>query len=1138
MPEGLAQTTISNQKTLEPLSVDSTYFLGNWVLRESILIKAGEEVISGENWIFVEQSGSIQFTQPFWTEREITSVTVFFEELPVSWPRSFQSLVPVELDSAFFEDRDSLQLQLQSGTPQTVFGPSGLRQSGSLSRGVIVGSNQDFSLESGLNFELSGPLTENINITASLTDQSIPIQPDGTTQNLREFDKVFIQVEAPNASVEMGDVDVSLQQSTFAQYNRRLQGAAGSVNSEYGDYTGAASVVRGTYKSMQFQGQDGVQGPYRLTGRNGEQFVIILAGTERVYINGQQVQRGAENDYIIDYGLGEVSFTNNVLIKDETRIVIEYEYIDRDFNRTVVAAEGGAELFGGRASIGVSAIRQADGDDLLSQRSLSEQDIALLQDVGDDLDEAVVSGASVASEEERDQFLLYARIDTTVNGETYTIFQHQPGAEGAIYRVRFSNVGEGNGSYLRASGQTNGLLYEWVGPGAGNYEPARQLPAPQKQQMVALNGNVEVSKNIEVFGEWAVSDLDKNRFSSLDDGDNTDLGYEAGLRIKEAETAIGVIDARITRRYTGRRFEFFERTRDVEFDRKWNITRTGQSREAIDQVALSVQPTAFTRIAGEIGQVQRDGFRGIRQASSIRSEETGWLDLSYSQDWVQSDDELLDQDGTWFRQQGNMSRGFGLNDKITITPYVRFEQEKRLQRSLTNDSLLSNSLSFYDIGPGLQVNLASLELNAGIAYRDERGVLGNKLEDLSTAVEQRYSLRFSPSTNFETRNEIRFRDKTYAEDFVEPGRQNRKGILVKSVTNYSTKSRILEGEFFYEANTQRQALLQEAYIEVGPEIGQFVWDDLNGDGVQQVDEFFPEVSANEGTFIRQFLPSDELLPAVDLNVRMINTIQPFVKADETLWYQGIRLRSRADILENSTTQNLKDIYLLNLASFRNDSTTIQGRIFWEQELDVFRDWQGVDLKFGAGESRGLNRRSSESIQNYSSRFYVNTGYGITNRIRLKLDAQRTENSSSSDIVSNRNFDIESYSLEPGLNGTISRNWNAGLNVSFIRKEDRQPVENTKARLLKISTTQRLYLWRKVQSTLRMEFRNTVVDGNSTPFGRYELTEGTGEGINFLWSLRSTYRMSNLIRLSLDYDGRTVKDRPTIHTIKLVMSATL
>ncbi|HBQ59205.1 MAG TPA: hypothetical protein DD671_06170, partial [Balneolaceae bacterium] len=252
----------------------------------------------------------------------------------------------------------------------------------------------------------------------------------------------------------------------------------------------------------------------------------------------------------------------------------------------------------------------------------------------------------------------------------------------------------------------------------------------------------------------------------------------------------------------------------------------------------------------------------------------------------------------------------------------------------------------------------------------------------------------------------------------------------------------------------------------------------------------------------------------------------------------IRLRSRIDLLENSTTTDIEDVYLLKLNTFRNDSTTIQGRLFWEQELDVFRGWNDLDLKLGMAENRGVNRRSSESIQNFTQKMYINTGYNLTDRIRLKLDLQQSQNRSESSRIMNRNYDIHARSFEPGINGTISRNWNAGIDISYAQKEDRAPAEVTKASLLKVSTTQRLYLWRKVQTNLRLEFRNSVIEGSSSTYGNYELSEGTGEGKNLLWSLRSSYRLSNLIRFSLDYDGRTVQDRPAIHTIKLVMSATL
>lgn len=1135
--EAIAQTTVQSEITINPFDPDSSYALGDWVIPSTIKVFTRDSLVSENFWDFDEPERvwfiKSEFRDQF---RTALSIRIEFEAYPLAIKRVFQNRKEQELDSSFYDvQNDSLSQELIQASNRDTFDDSELEQRGSLSRGIIVGTNQDFALESGLQFELNGQLTDDVSINASLTDKSIPIQPDGTTQNLREFDRVFIQLQSEKTTVEMGDVDVSFEQSTFARLNRRLQGAAGYTSTNYGEYSGALSVVRGTFKSLSFNGQDGVQGPYRLSGRDGEEFVIILAGTERVYINGQRVERGEENEYIIDYGLGELFFTNNLLIKDETRILIEYEYIDQNFNRTLVAAEAGDEFLEGRLKLGATVIRQADGDELLSQQTLTEDDIDLLRGIGDNLDAAIVSGERFADNED-DNNVRYAKVDTTFNGQMYSIFKNIPGSAQSIYIVRFSKIEGGQGSYQRVSGAINGLLYEWVGPGLGEYEPFRKLPAPQEQRMVALNSSFDLTKNVSLFGEWAVSGFDQNRFSSLDDGDNNDFSYLSGLRVKELDSGLGKINASFSRRYSGERFQYFERTKEVEFNRKWNISRDVQTQESFNEALLEVRPSTNTSITGEYGFIDRSDFKGYRQASKLISNEPGILTINYNQDWVRSEDAILNQKGNWFRQIGSV--GKQVFDRWT--PYVGFEHENRIEKSQQTDSLLNSSFSFYELGPGIRFSSSTLQADASVVFRAEKGVIDNKLKDQATAIEQRLKLDYRPNNYIGTRNEIALRSKDFTQDFEELGRSNRRGLLIRSITDYETKSDFWNGQLFYEANTERRALLQEAYIEVGPELGQYVWIDSNEDGVQQIDEFFPELSPNEGQFVRQFLPSDNLFPVIDLKARFRNEFKPlkFLGDSESIdrFLSNIRFRSRIDISENSTTEELSDIYLLRLEKFRNDSTSLQGRIIWEKEMDVFPEFRDMDVLIGYNQSRSLNQRSSESQSLFSSLVYLNSSFQVADRVRISADITSGKNESESNTLSSRNFDIKSTAITPGLEATLNRSWQSSFSLSYAIKEDRFPINPVTAKIVKVVNSHRAFLWRKLQANARLELRNSSVDGTSSSFGTFELTEGTGIGTNLIWSFTGSYRVSELIRLSFNYDGRTVENRADIHTLKMIVSA--
>ena len=211
---------------------------------------------------------------------------------------------------------------------------------GNIARGIGFGNNQDLVVNSNLNLKMSGKIGKDINVLAAVSDENNPIQPEGNTQQLQDFDRVYISLWNDSTSLTVGDFPMqSSNNGHFMRYKKRSRGMQFShnLNLEGAKWTveGEGAVSRGKFTRNIINGIEGNQGPYRLRGSNGELFIIIIAGTEKVYLDGKLLERGQQNDYTIDYNSGEITFTPRRLITAYSRIILEFQYSDRNYGRSV-----------------------------------------------------------------------------------------------------------------------------------------------------------------------------------------------------------------------------------------------------------------------------------------------------------------------------------------------------------------------------------------------------------------------------------------------------------------------------------------------------------------------------------------------------------------------------------------------------------------------------------------------------------------------------------------------------------------------------------------------------------------------------------------------------------------------------------
>lgn len=1018
-----------------------------------------------------------------------------------------------------------------------------LQKSGSIVRGFTIGSNRDLSLSSGFRMQMAGNIASDVEVVAALTDEHTPIQPEGNTQTLQEIDKVFVEIRSTDLSATLGDFNVEFIGNEFGSYRRKLQGAKGTANYRTGFANGSAvvsgAINRGKFNTNQFQGIEGVQGPYRLSGQNNERNIIIIAGTEKVYVNGELMTRGETNDYTMDYASGEVTFTSRRLITGVSRIVIDFEYTDRQFTRNLLGTKAGVNFLDDRVRLNITLIREADDQDAPIDISLSESDKEILRNAGGDRLNASRSGIDSVGIGKGQ----YIAVDTVIGGIQKRIYRFAPGDTSATYNVFFSFVGTGQGEYVKVS--IGNFLF--VGSTQGGYLPIRFLPLPQMQTLTDVDLNARITDDLTLSGEYAISTVDVNRFSTLDDFDNSGPAVNFGVRFTPKEVTIGQanigsFDLSFRGRFVDHRFAPIDRTNDVEFNRKWNLEQVSKVDEEIQEGLIQYRPIDQLVAGGGFGRIKRGAeFSSDRSEFNLGLAGAQLPTMNYTVEMIKSRDQFSDSRGEWIRQ-----RGFAEYTVDVFTPGFRYENEDREARSQSSDTLKFGSFRFHEFAPRLSIaSVWNMSLTSEFTWRVGDSLLATNssvqpgsLQRESETFTQQYAWKLREWNALSSSLDVTLRKKKFAEAFRLRGNSDAETILLRFQSRYSPWNRGLETDLFYEAASQRASKLERVFVRVPIGTGTYRYlGDVNSNGV--IDEGDFQLDRFDGDFVATTLPSDELFPVVDLQASIRFRITPsrFLATDGIMnsILAALSAETYLRVEEKSRETDTRQIYFLKFNRFLNENTTIAGNNFISQDFHVLENSPALSLRFRYTQRNGFTQFALASERSYSRERSVRVRLQLVKEISNQTDYSNKVDRVVSSQTSIRRRSIVSNSILTDWSYRPEQQVELGFTFGVGRAEDTDSLPSVTADFNNQAVRFVYSFLERGQARAELQ-REEVLLNRSRAYLPFELTGGRLPGKTWQWRITFEYRLTQFIQSSLSYDGRSEAGGAPIHTARSEVKA--
>ncbi len=1016
-----------------------------------------------------------------------------------------------------------------------VFDFGSLKAEGSLGRQIGFGNRQDAVVNSSLNLQLSGMLGDSIEIQAAITDNNIPIQPDGNTQQLNEFDQVYLQFKKRGWQLNLGDIDIRQNQAYFLNFYKRMQGVAFQNQSRVSKNVNSrtlvsGSVAKGKFTRQLLEAQEGNQGPYRLKGPNNELFFVVLANTERVYYDGQLLQRGEDQDYVINYNTAEISFTPKRMITKDSRIQVEFEYAERNYLNTNLYLSQEFEI-NRKWKIRLGAFNNADARNSQINQILDTKQKQFLADIGDSTRNAYYPTALI------DTFaadkILYEKIYAGLD----SFYQYSTDPQTAKYNLSFIDLEQGKGNYVPDFNGANGKVYRYLAPVAGvkqgRYEPVQIIVAPKRQQILNLGLDYSPGKNTLLKAEIATSNNDVNTFSSKDNGDDRGWASKVQLsntrRLKEAR-GLDMISS-FDYEFVQKKFSPLERLRNVEFTRDWGLQLQSVPvpvDEHIIKAGLGLKDKKEHAVSYQLIHYNRsDLYKGLQHQVKHVADWKGWR---FNNQLVVTGFDYDRNKGTFLRPTIDLSKQLKKLDNWRAGFNYSLEKSNTINK--LSDTLTPTSF-YFDVYSAYLKSDESRKDKYAVTFftRSDKYAVGKEFIrgdrslnlNLQTMLEGNAKRQFYLNATFRKLKVINNNVSTQKEDET---------ILGRAEYVMNEWKGFLTGNVLYEVGAGQEQRRDFAYLEVPAGTGQYAWNDYNTDNIQQLNEFELAAFPDQARFIRVFTPTNDFIKAnyntfnyrIDLNPRVLLN-EPKLRGMKKFvsrlnWLSSFQT-SKKSVASGSFEFNpfkygVSDTALITLGtSILNTISFNRFSSKWGMDLTNFRNTGKSLLTYGY-ESRKIND------------WTLKWRWNINRRLAVTMSSRSGVNALYTPSFANRNYELSIFNAEPMLIFIQGTKFNIKTAYKFDRKKNKPDYGGEKSVSHSVNIESRYNILQRSSVTAKFTVNNITYNAVANTTVSYIMLDGLLPGSNFLWTLGFNKRLMNNLELTFNYDGRKSGTARTVH----------